>query len=500
MPKAAVNPEVVTSESGEPRKVRTVKGRRLRDEKEEFVLVDEPAAMDEEELEAAEIVLVRCQTCGAASPEEEWEESAGDCPSCGIGPSNPQTNVDDGPTLSEADLVIQSIQALGPEGPQYQIRVLHLPKFYEDGRTDTRAERRYCQSLRGADIRLDYLETVRARCQCECLPVGKEGAFVFEVFKLGGEDRGFKHRSTEFLTKPKPDAERVEATAPAPATPAAPPRSALGELTENLDTIKKIRDTLFPAAPVARQIESAAPASHEPVNPINTVKDSLGLLKELRELAPSGGDSSTVRDWTEGIATIGREFGIGTFINNLLVFGLKNAERKQAEEAAARAAKEGRPAPVEHPAAPAAPPPANQNVERPPSPAVPPPAQPAALLPGGFTLDQLPPPMRVALDAALTTLVNEIQTNEQSAEEDYNVDEATTALQEFVTAYPAAEPIFDQLLSQSSIKLVLFLANLKPEWSNLVELQCAAGVLDEVKGWWDETRHGPDEKLEVAGG
>ena len=284
------------------------------------------------------------------------------------------------------------------------------------------------------------------------------------------------------------------ATVP-PVAPPTPPRSSVEELKSSVQIVREVADLFKENRPTPPVL----PPPPTP-DPLETMRGAINLVKEVSSFSnPLSGaadvrDPSAAREWMDGIAGIARELQLGNVINNLLVYGLRAAEQKRAQDTntnGATADSTTTPAPAAETATP---------VGYPPLKAVEPPAAAtSAQLPGGLPIEQLPPPLRLALDQALTTVVAELRANEASDADEYSIDTAVGAFDNFLQEYPVAVAMFDEILSQSSVRVLLFLAALKPEWSDLPDLDSAAGFLDELKAWWTEAKEGANEEENEVG-
>lgn len=271
---------------------------------------------------------------------------------------------------------------------------------------------------------------------------------------------------------------RSDASAAAPSRVVGPSaRSGMDEIKASVSVFKEVASVLASARPA----EAEPPQERE--KPLDTLRDAVTLLKEVSSVMPSPGGSGEgggggVRDWMDGIASLGREFGLGQALNNLIVFGLNEAARKRAEQMPASSGVN-----ADIAGAVLLPDPIGTSA-----------ATPTPALPG---LEALSPPMRVALDHALTVLVDEMRRSEEC--EEHETELAVASLNSFIEKFPDAFPLFSQLMAQSSTRLLLFLVGLKPEWSNLLDLEGGAGFIDAIKSDWSDAVAG-DGVLDSEGG
>lgn len=275
---------------------------------------------------------------------------------------------------------------------------------------------------------------------------------------------------------------------PAPVMPMPPAKSSVDELKASVSAFKEV-------AAVLNNMRQPEPA-RERETPLETVKNAISLVKDLNTYLPhnsegSGdGGGSTVREVLDGIASIGREFGLGQVLNNVVMFGLHTAAQKRAGEAsqppAASQQTTGAAGNIGVPAA------AEANT-------IPPAVSPAApvlsvpepigttadtrgAVVGGFSLELLPPPMRVALDSALSVFVSEMQRSELSDE--HETEKAELALRQFVEAFPQGYMVLDYFMQQSSARVLMYLSSFKPEWASVIDLKSAPGFIEVVQEEW----------------
>lgn len=300
------------------------------------------------------------------------------------------------------------------------------------------------------------------------------------IAKRSGDYAGARTRNIMDAPEKKPE----PAPLPPSNNPPAPvPRPGMDELKNSISLVKEVLSMVHSEGAAPRNTLPPAP----PPDPVQTTRDALGLLKELRELVPAGGESggggtgNTVRDVLDGISGLAKSFGIGQVVNNLVAFGLSEAARKRASENGGQGSvpQDG----TQPPATPAPP----SSVYTEPIPDVPQGAldqAPGPVQPPGFALDALPPPLRVALEKMLDVVVAEIHRNEVLEEND--ISAAVDALNAFVVEYPFAFEKIDELMGQSSVKLHISLSQIKPEYATLLDLDDATGFLAEVKREWAE--------------
>lgn len=268
---------------------------------------------------------------------------------------------------------------------------------------------------------------------------------------------------------------------------------------------KSSLDELKASVTVFKEVASVLRHSREPEpereTPIETLKNAVSLVKDLNTYLPrengvgEGDAGSTVRDWMDGIASIAREFGLGQMLNNVVAYGLHEAAaRKRAAAATGESTGAGPPAS----------PPAAASAHPPPPPAIsaPPPlpdpvgtvaaprAQGNVPLPGGLSFEMIPPPMRMALDKALSVVVAEMHRSESL--DDHDTDGAVLALRELIESFPGAYVIVDYVMQMSSVRVLMTLSSYKPEWESILELKGAAGFIEVIQDDWSR-RNEPED-------
>lgn len=298
--------------------------------------------------------------------------------------------------------------------------------------------------------------------------------------------------------EPKP----AETQPPQPAIASAPPpvESPLSTLKDSLGLVRELH-SIFSPSPSPAAVATAKPAETQttgPVDPLTSARNAVELARELRDLAPAGEGGSTARDWLDGIADIGKSFGIGSALNNLLTYGLRAAERKRIEEeAAARGASPETPATEAEVVANAQAPQIQPPAETPtPTQA----AESGPTLPGGWSYSMLPPQIRVELEGVLAVVVQGIYDSEDA--EEHDIQAACEALAGFTDRYPVAVSFFSDVFKQSSVRIVLFLSEIRNEWAGLEDHPDAVGYINTLGNWWHDLEgdgHAESESEAKAG-
>lgn len=282
--------------SEDANQVKTVVGRRLRPEKEVFVLDDSEHEADSNPLETE--VLRQCYFCLAESSVDEWDDNADACPGCDR--SRTAMLADDAPPtkMSEAEMTLAAIRA-GKEttDDEYKIRVDHLPNFLADGRSDTRADRKFCCYLQ--PFTFDYLDVLQRKCLH--LKVGEEGTFLFEAFKLSGPGRGFADRWTDTLMKIDASDAGARREATTTQLPAASTPDGLGEIEKSLDVIERVWGMMSRRRPgSANNNEGGGATALTTADPVDEMGKTIDMFDKMTTtmerlrgpLVPAGGEQS----------------------------------------------------------------------------------------------------------------------------------------------------------------------------------------------------------------
>lgn len=437
--------EVVDQTAGKgARPVNSVKGRVVSDVVRDVVIEgSQPQAAEGQE------VLLKCSACRQEFAESEWDDNGGDCPACDAmaGQSPPD---EESPQLSEAELLFETI---GEERSvdEYVIRVDHLPEYYVEGsgnkgKSNTTAPREFCRFLRGGEVTLDFMETVRRSCNCPILASGERGRFLFTASKSQG---GFIKRWPETITKALPEEKATgPSTSPVPqvATAAAAaqlPKSSKEELRESVELVKELYTIM---APTRQQPQPALP----PADPFDSAKATITLVKDITEMmGTTSAGGSEGEHWSVGIV---RSLRLG----DVLVEGFKAVPQLLAY-AANKQNVNGNGA--------AAPAPTSEAGS----------VQGALPASGEATAPQPPTPEEMAALEVVVVELRGFNDDEDREQLEERVGRAVVAMQ----ALPL--PAVMQILPAPTAFLLGHLSTLKPEWADLANMSDAIGFLNELK-------------------
>lgn len=477
--KKTAKAEVVSSDAGrDARPVETVTGRRLRGEPEEFVIEKPFAAAVEPE------VMVRCLSCGQDNAAAEWQDNNDACPNCDWKADDSGDRTDEQrERLSEAELLFEMIDGANDED-EYVIKVDHLPNYFQDGKANTTALKKFCRYLRGNEVTLDFMETLRRSCICPCLSPGQEGRFLFTASKVNGEDRGFKRRWDDSITKPLPEEKPAPTASVGALQPAAAPqKSVKEELKESVELVKELYTIMAPA----RQQNPPAPPL-PPADPMEVVRSTFGLFKDLRgemrdvfaDAVPVGGE----RNWVDSAATLVDKLGIGQLVTSVGTIIANEVIRARREAAAA-----GNGANAADAARGSASPPSGGSHSMSPSPTALPAIASAVAGETAAPTAQAAPSAVANADAGaqsisesemkvLQIVIAEIRAYEEDEDQD-RLEERVATAGGAMRTLPA-----DQLaliLATPNAFLISHLAQLQPEWADIANMKDAGAFIGALK-------------------
>jgi hypothetical protein len=456
-------PEVVGNGSGaDLAKVQTVTGRRVRDEKEVFVLdTPIPAAAPSQPVHEAEEDRDECEHCCGLFLSEAFDANDGYCPGCGLdGDGLAKSEAQQ--VLSEAEQLLAQVQ----DDDDYYLRVAKFDNFEKDGKTDSRAPKSFCENLK--PVTLDYEEIVRQRYG--------PGTYNFAMYKRG--HAGFLKNWNITIAVPVSSTERA---APAVAAIAPPVVSGLDEVQKSVGIIKEVWRIMAPTNRQNNPIDPQPTQALAPSDPLDALESAFNRVDAwkkrfgIADAAPvvgAGGERSWVTDVSTLLISTGlgegiRQFAtpIGQVLGHLLAEQIVAARRKAQEEALREA---GAQQPAQQPAMPQtnpspngqAPAPSPQFVSQ-----IPPPAMPL--------FESIVAAIRGGSQASVETSVNDVLIFIQSAEQ---FPGAKGAVLEFITT---------RVLAPTTFEVANWLVAQNPGWADLLTREHAPAWIQAFR---DELR------------
>jgi len=364
---------------------------------------------------------------------------------------------------------------------EYVIKVDHLPNYFQDRKANTTAEKKFCRYLRGNEVTLDFMETVRRSCVCPCLAPGEEGRFLFAASKVNGKDRGFKRRWDDSITKPLQEEKPATALPSQTITNQAPQKSVKEELRESVELVKELYTIMAPA----RQ-QNPPPPSLSPADPMDTVRSTIGLFKDLRgdmkEMFADAAPAGTERHWSESLLNGAARLFDSLHIGAMLEKGgelLSSAYAQAQREAVMQAAANGNNADV------AATPPSGFSPLKTALPAgtsavsgeSAAPSTPQAVPSAAATIDEMQTISAEEM-VVLEVVVAEIRSYEEEGDTEGLEDHVAKAAAALRTL--SAERVM-QLLPMPNAFLLVYLTQVNPEWADLADMNDAGAFISALK-------------------
>jgi hypothetical protein len=465
--------EVVTADEGsEARQVHKVVGRRVSSHTQEFLL--EPAKSSPPANEVSPEVLMQCPSCREENPTKAWDDNDDACPGCDWSLSNGSAEPEDNSArLSEVELLFETLGGADDED-EYIIKVDHLPDYYKEGpgkgKENTTAKKEFCRILRGNEVTLDFMETVRRSCVCPTLEPGQQGRFLFTLSKVNGADRGFKKRWPDSITKPL-----AEEKLPPPSTPttAAVPVNQTDELMRTLNLAKTIHE-IFNSPGKANDLPQQQQLP--PLDPFKAAEASLSMLEKAKNLFDRGEPAAPIaagdQHWSiglvGGIARLFDSLHVGTLVEKggtWLIDSIADAQRQAIAEAQRAAAAPGG----------AANPPS--VVQAPPASLPAGPSGPTYPAPAPAPTDSSAPAISAEAMAVLEVVVGELRGYETDEDSDLLEERAARAAAAVRTLPPDTRALLDSI---PRAFLLTGLVSLNPEWKDLAHLTDSGKFMDAL--------------------